>query len=140
MLPSKPGTYILLFYLQKNETVQIGKLGKFIFTSGYYCYVGSAFGPGGLKARVTRHIKLDKLNRWHIDYIRSKMVLLEVWYTVQPTKLECALSGQLAFMNCNLPVNGFGASDCKCKSHLFQFKLKPELCELENLLCHNVNI
>ena len=39
------GTYILTLSLETKQNIQIGKLGRFKFPSGYYVYVGSAFGP-----------------------------------------------------------------------------------------------
>jgi len=38
---------------------------------GYYIYIGSAFGPGGVRARMLRHLRADKPKHWHIDYLRE---------------------------------------------------------------------
>ena len=49
------GTYALVLQLERQEEIAIGKLGTFTFPAGYYLYVGSALGPGGLEARLARH-------------------------------------------------------------------------------------
>jgi Uri superfamily endonuclease len=36
---------------------------------GRYIYAGSAYGPGGLKARVSRHMRRAKRSQWHIDQL-----------------------------------------------------------------------
>ncbi len=45
----------------KAIRIQIGKLGQFKFKKGYYAYVGSAFGPGGLNSRIKHHIESKKI-------------------------------------------------------------------------------
>jgi len=32
-----------------------------------YAYGGSAYGPGGLRARIRRHLRAEKPLRWHVD-------------------------------------------------------------------------
>jgi Uri superfamily endonuclease len=123
---AKTGTYILLLELDREMTIEIGKLGIFVFLPGYYAYVGSAFGPGGLKSRVGRHLKKTKNNRWHIDYLRTHSKPYEVWYTHHQKKQECTCLWQLYAMNgSDCPCKGFGSSDCACPSHLIYFKYKP---------------
>ena len=47
-----PGTYILLLHAALERDVTIGAAGILSLRQGYYAYVGSAFGPGGLYARL----------------------------------------------------------------------------------------
>ncbi|HHO76762.1 MAG TPA: DUF123 domain-containing protein [Deltaproteobacteria bacterium] len=49
--------FILL--LARSTMIQVGKLGSFIFPAGHYAYIGSAFGSGGLHARIQRHIRKE---------------------------------------------------------------------------------
>ncbi|MBT8467436.1 MAG: DUF123 domain-containing protein, partial [Deltaproteobacteria bacterium] len=35
--------------------VEVGRLGTICFDAPFYVYVGSAFGPGGLAARLRAH-------------------------------------------------------------------------------------
>jgi len=67
-LPSLPGTYALVLRFSKRLEIIVGKLGVLSVQAGYYVYVGSALGPGGLAARVGRHCRREKALRWHVDY------------------------------------------------------------------------
>ena len=115
----EPGIYILLLHAEPAE-LPVGSLGKISFRAGYYCYVGSALGPGGL-ARVSRHIRLaknqDRRPRWHIDYllIHSGFRLVEVYCAITRERLECSLAAAIGLQ----VIPGFGSSDCICAGHLF---------------------
>ena len=132
MLPPIAGTYILFMQMHKPKSIQVGKLGEFMFRPGYYCYIGSAFGPGGLRARVNRHILKNKKKKWHIDYIREEVSLFKIWYSIKPIKLECSTVKHFNKIGCIFPVKGFGSSDCKCLSHLVQLKSLPDLSQFKN--------
>ena len=84
------GTYCLVLNLQKSQEILVGKLGNFYFEKGYYVYVGSAFGPGGIKARVKRHLKRVKPFHWHIDYFRRKAKVESVMAKEGNIRLEHA--------------------------------------------------
>ena len=64
-----PGTYALILVSSSDRWIEIGKLGKFLIQPGYYVYAGSAFGPGGLKARIAHHMRISQRPHWHIDYL-----------------------------------------------------------------------
>lgn len=125
MLPNDKGTYILLISVRTGPALSIGKLGQVVFPDGWVAYVGSAHGPGGLRARVGRHLKRKKGCRWHIDYLTRKHPVGQVWYSTDSQKLECSWSIILEQMDGRIIMPGFGASDCKCLSHLFYFKARP---------------
>jgi len=75
-------TYVLILRLKRNRKIRIGRSkgsSPILFRAGYYAYVGSAFGPGGLKSRVKRHLRMDKKTVWHIDYLREVAEPVEVW-------------------------------------------------------------
>ena len=129
---SNQGTYILVFHNATEFTVQVGKLCRATISTGYYGYVGSAFGPSGLKSRVNRHNKKNKVHRWHMDYIRDRIDLISVWYTVDPKEVECSWSNTLNALGGTCPVYGFGSSDCKCESHFFQFEDEPSFRSFRN--------
>ena len=61
--PSQPG--LTPYYLEATaiQDVPIGKLGVLHLLPGIYVYVGSAFGPGGIAARVGRHARCEKTLR-----------------------------------------------------------------------------
>ena len=48
-IPEERGTYILISHLESMVRLDIGRMGRFDFVPGFYAYVGSAFGPGGLR-------------------------------------------------------------------------------------------
>lgn len=131
-LPQQPGTYILLLQECRGRRLQIGQLGPLRTREGYYLYVGSAFGPGGLRARVARHLRDEKSPHWHIDYLAPQEHWLEVWFTVHPRPVEHRTAGWLADGPGLQPARpGFGTSDCRCRTHLFFSPLKPTLEWLE---------
>lgn len=114
------GTYILILMMARPRTINVGNLGPQQFTAGYFAYVGSAFGPGGLQARLKRHMRRSRSAHWHIDYLRRAAKLVQIWYSDYPNKLEHPWARQiLASRTTFVPVPGFGSSDCRCPSHLF---------------------
>ena len=116
------GTYILLIELEKDATIKVGALGDIAFKKGHYCYVGSAKGPGGIEARVKRHLRREKRMRWHIDYLLSHARVKEAYYSTEIDEISAARLLSDIFQ----PISGFGASDSPLKSHLF-------LCDPEDL-------
>jgi Uri superfamily endonuclease len=129
----RPGTYALIMAAAHPGEIQVGALGTLQVCSGWYIYVGSAFGPGGLGARIGRHLKGQgepvtasaaplaqaKKLHWHIDYLLQVVELRKLWYTTDPARREHAWAGILAGKpGAVLPMQGFGSSDCHCISHL----------------------
>lgn len=126
--PSDQGTYILLLYLPKAAQLSIGKRGRFDFPAGYYAYVGSAFGTGGLRGRLKHHLSPLQKAHWHIDYLRQAGTIYEVWYIASQTVYEHVWADRLQAMHgASIPVARFGASDCQCRTHLIYFTDKPHL-------------
>jgi Uri superfamily endonuclease len=120
-LPPAPGSYLLLLDLDTPARLTVGRLGTFDFPAGRYAYAGSARGPGGLRARVSRHLRNEKRLHWHIDYLAARAPIVEVWYVESGERLECLWPARLsALPGASLPVDGFGSSDCRCRSHLIR--------------------
>ncbi len=120
------GTYAIVLQLIRTTTMAVGKLGPVSFNTGYYMYIGSAFGPGGLAARIGRHLKPSKKCHWHIDYLRRIAEIREIWYTLHPAKVECRWTRLLKqTRTARVVCPAFGSSDCGCDTHLFHFKRKP---------------
>lgn len=119
------GIYCLVF---ENPEVELraGALGVIRFSAGWHIYVGSALGNAGF-SRVKRHIRLserkDRAPRWHVDYLllSPDFSLRKVYCGATAERLECSLAGRLDG-DC---VPGFGCSDCRCVSHLFQREGNP---------------
>ena len=126
-LPSHPGTYALVFAVEKPARVQVGALGEVQIPEGWFVYVGSAFGPGGLRGRLGHHTRPVVKAHWHIDYLREFISLQEVWYSESSTHLEHTWAAELEKLSeTAIPLKGFGASDCNCTAHLFHFTVKPK--------------
>ena len=123
---SLPGTYALFFKSKQKNRISVGKLGSLNLQPGYYIYIGSAFGPGGLKSRVGHHNKISSRHHWHIDYLGEYLSPAEVWYTYDTIHREHQWSQALAHARgVSTPLSGFGSSDCRCKSHLYFFSARP---------------
>jgi len=125
-MESKPGTYVLVLRSHSRVSTQIGSWGCLDIEPGYYIYVGSAFGPGGVQARVSRHCRSTKSKHWHIDYLREFVVPFCAWYSHEPVFLEHRWARTIPAMIDTSPVKGFGCSDCKCHAHLFYMTTKPK--------------
>lgn len=118
-LPREKGSYALLLQLDQTMWLQIGRLGRWPFAAGYYLYLGSALGPGGLAARLRRHLSPTERPFWHIDYLRRQTVVTAVWVQEGPARLECTWATLAAqWPGATIPVPRFGASDCRCAAHL----------------------
>jgi Uri superfamily endonuclease len=117
-IPADPGTYVLVLHLPQGRKILVGRLGEVALQKGYYFYVGSARGPGGLRARIARHLREKETTHWHVDYLRRVSEPVEVWFTIDPEPLECHWRVLLQEVGLSLSIHGFGASDCRCPAHL----------------------
>jgi Uri superfamily endonuclease/ADP-ribose pyrophosphatase YjhB (NUDIX family) len=126
MIPDLPGAYALILNLSREEEIVVGRLGRFEFPAGWYVYLGSARGPGGLAARLARHRRSAKSLHWHVDYLRAQARPVGAWYVVGDERKECSWAEALSSLEgASLPAEGFGASDCHCPAHLVHFKRLP---------------
>lgn len=116
---SVPGAYVVVMQSVRAVPVAVGRWGVLELQRGCYCYVGSALGPGGVAARVSRHCRRDKALRWHIDHLREHVTPLEAWCCYAPGTLEHAWATALGARPDFTGVPGFGCSDCTCATHLF---------------------
>jgi Uri superfamily endonuclease len=112
------GTYVLAIELGRPRDINVGSLGTVHLKSGGYAYVGSAFGPGGF-SRVERHHAVatgdHEVRHWHIDYLLADdAATLAESHRLPGQDRECVLARRLG----KRMVDDFGASDCRCPSHL----------------------
>ena len=125
-MQAHPGTYALVFSSLQKGRIAVGKIGTLHLQPGFYVYVGSAFGPGGLKARIAHHCRKPTRPHWHIDYLASALKLTEIWYTCDPVHREHQWAGTiLKIRGASVPLADFGSSDCRCRSHLIYFETRP---------------
>ncbi len=117
---SLKGIYILTILIDKGIAVKVGALGKVFFKKGFYAYVGST--QNSLEKRLNRHFrKAAKRKFWHIDYLLAEnhVNIVKVFLKEAEKLEECITAQRLGEFG--VPVEGFGCSDCNCKSHLFMF-------------------
>ena len=114
-LPSS-GHYVVIFRLRATAVIPTGALGEVPFPPGCYAYAGSALR--NLPARVRRHLNPPAPHpRWHIDHLAARAEPLLAIVATATTGRECPIAEFLGHRFRNVPR--FGASDCRCPSHLF---------------------
>lgn len=113
------GSYVLVVQLEQLRRIKVGRLGIITFRTGTYLYAGSALGPGGLSGRIHRHLRPEsqKRSHWHIDALTSQGSIMDIWWSVNPQRQECAWGEILSTVG-DRTAPGFGASDCRCAGHL----------------------
>jgi len=116
--PHGPGAYVVAVALAAPLPIRLGHAAPVTLPAGRYLYCGSAYGPGGLGARLARHFRPDKSVRWHVDQLTTRGEVLGAWAISGGD--ECELVARLGFLP--VPLDGFGASDCaRCRSHLLRW-------------------
>jgi Uri superfamily endonuclease len=134
------GTYALVLACRRPVETAVGMLGPVRLTNGYWVYVGSAFGPGGLRARLAHHLKPSVRPHWHLDYIKGALQPIEIWTTTDPVKREHdwvrLISG---LKGASRPIAGFGASDCACRTHLIHLRRRPQFRVFTRLVMPRAN-
>lgn len=123
---SHVGTYALILSPRTQYALQIGRLGPLLLHPGFYVYVGSAFGPGGLQARLAHHSVVAARPHWHIDYVRAVAPVREAWYTYDTVRREHHWAAAFQSLGgFSIPLARFGASDCTCAAHFFAAARRP---------------
>ncbi len=121
--PATAGAYALWLRLDAPLDVRAGKIVARL-PAGDYLYCGSANGPGGLRARLARHMRREKRPHWHIDQLTTAGRVLGAFIVEGGS--ECALNAALAGLPIAAP--GFGSSDCpRCAAHLRAFRFSAKL-------------
>lgn len=138
-IASNPGTYALILQVENAVNIQVGQLAKQEFLPGFYLYCGSARGPGGVRARVDRHLRKRKKSHWHIDYLTSgthgvgaSIHTIDIWYSYADFWNECRWAETVIAWSGRQTANvGFGSSDCRCQTHLVYFHSQPDISEFK---------
>ena len=122
------GSYVLLLHLAESQIITVGRLGTFDFPAGWYTYIGSAFGAGGLLGRIKHHLRPPKSPHWHIDYLRQHAIVQEIWLSPDTERREEAwVDTMILIPGAVALIEGFGASDTTKETHLFYFDVRPLL-------------
>jgi Uri superfamily endonuclease len=113
--------YILILELHEPCSVVVASR-RVELKPGVYFYIGSARGPGGALARITRHLAREKKAWWHIDKLlacpkcRVHGVLL-----VKAVGCDCEVEVSRALRHRLSGVAKFGCSDKRLDySHLYR--------------------
>ncbi len=119
-LTAAPGAYVLFIELEKTLSLRATSLGARTLEAGRYAYCGSAYGPGGLRSRLRRHLKREKAVHWHVDHLTAAGRIFALG--LAPGGQECALVEGLGRQpGAEVPLAGFGSSDCtRCPAHLLR--------------------
>jgi sugar fermentation stimulation protein A len=125
-VPRGPGVYALVFALAQAATLGVGRSRAERFVAGYYVYVGSALG--GLAGRLRRHLGDARRRHWHVDALLDAAPVIEIWYIATGERIECAWAECLRQAPGLAPtLFCFGATDCRCATHLFYSATRPTL-------------
>ncbi len=119
-ITTEPGAYLILIELTDAVFPSIASLSMAELPAGHYVYAGSARGPGGLRARIARHLRRGKRRHWHVDHLTEEAQSLTAFPV--PGGSECKLVQSLVESGrYHQPLPGFGSSDCRhCVSHLLE--------------------
>lgn len=117
-IPDAAGAYLLAVDLAAALALDFGGFAGQVLPPGRYVYCGSAYGPGGLRARIGRHLKRGKPLRWHVDRLTAAGHIAGI--AAIPRARECDLAARvLAVPGAAVPAPRFGSSDCRrCPAHL----------------------
>lgn len=130
------GSYILVLRLGQPHRIKAGRLPERHYTPGLYFYIGRA--KRHLRGRLARHLRTEKKLRWHIDYLLQNAQIEEIWW--RPGYFdECRLASDIIGMcgKDSSSIPGFGASDCRCSSHLIHYRgAGSRLSPLRNQIFH----
>ena len=122
--PREAGAYALLISLPSPLSVKAGARTASL-TPGLYLYCGSARGPGGLAARIARHMRREKRAHWHVDQLTREGDVLGAF--VFPGGDECAINAALEDFRRRSKVSAaptaaavaaicvIGRRDCDCR-------------------------
>jgi Uri superfamily endonuclease len=133
--PGVTGAYQLVLRLAGAQRITIGAMGERLLPGGYYVYVGSAMGSGGLAARLGHHLARSRRPHWHIDHFLLHPRCTVVAAIARPSeeREECRIcQATAALPGASFPLPRFGNGDarttgCPCPSHLLHFPRRPAL-------------
>ncbi len=119
-LGRETGAYALVLELWEPVILTAAKIAGCTLEPGWYIYLGSARGSGGLRARLQRHFLKTKKMHWHIDRLTVAAAKSEAVAVCGGD--ECDLVAKLLDRSeFELAVPGFGSTDCRrCPSHLLR--------------------
>lgn len=136
LLPVEPGAYLVMLHLD-GVTALPPRFKGLTLSRGCYVYAGSAYGPGGVRARCRRHLLQRDVRHWHIDWLTHVAGKLRV--AAFPGSIECVLISRLSRLSAiRFPAPGFGSTDCRqCPAHLVQVVGGPDFDNIATYVGHD---
>ncbi len=121
-MPQGPGSYLLLIRIARPCPLPRGRHAGQVLPPGLYAYAGSARGPGGLRARVRRHLRKEKRLHWHVDALTVAAEDVRALLFPGPDVKECDLVAALRRSGRFGPIlPGLGSADCRrCPAHVLR--------------------
>jgi len=122
-MPTLTGAYLLILNLKHAVKLDRPRAATDPLQPGWYIYAGSARGPGGIRARLARHFRIDKPMHWHIDQLTG-LKEVQMWASPVPEGDECEQVRQLTnSKHFRTACTGFGSTDCRqCEGHLLVWR------------------
>jgi len=118
-----PGVYLLTIRLPRTVTLSLAGTDLRL-KSGWYVYAGSAMN--GLEGRLRRHLRTSQPRHWHVDGLLANGAVADIQLRPAAQRSEeCTLAALVRDWAGACPIPGFGASDCRCGSHLAGFAQRP---------------
>ena len=122
--PGDSGIYCLVLWVPRACRIQLAHRPACDFPPGWYVYTGSA--KRRLLSRLRRHVRRSKTVHWHVDRLRPFARISEIWVRPWAPGSECGTNARLRRLpGATIPCRGFGASDCRCDTHLFHLPYRP---------------
>jgi len=117
-MPGFRGAYVLAVRLDVPVRTGLLRGRSTRLAPGWYLYLGSAWGSGGVRARISRHFRNHSAGHWHIDWLTAAAADLAALTVAEGD--ECDLAARLlGSARFTVAAPGFGSTDChRCKSHL----------------------
>lgn len=109
-LPTAGGSYVLELCLDRELVINPGRLGTIRLGRGRLRYYGSARGPGGVRARVARHLRDGGRRHWHVDWLLARAPVRKVRVDLEAGKCEL-VRRDLDTGRWAVAATGFGSSD-----------------------------
>jgi len=128
-------TYLTILFIPRRLSLKVGSLGELNLEKGYYLYIGS--GGRNIYKRISRHFRLAKKRKWHIDYITNIYPAIDAFIVSGVD--EYALS-QYFYKKGLKFIPKFGATDKKSVSHLYYLNNKSQVEDIIMELKKSYNI
>jgi hypothetical protein len=77
--PTLAGAYVLIVELAESIQITLPRKPKTTLQAGRYLYCGSAKGSGGIRARLSRHMRPGKVIHWHVDLLTAPGQVTGAW-------------------------------------------------------------